>query len=54
VADLDEAVAAIPAQVARGFTTICVKPSQFIEDAAAMGSFCADLVAAVAALGLDG
>jgi probable F420-dependent oxidoreductase len=54
VADLDEALATVPAQVARGFTTICVKPSQFIDDAGRMGSFCHDLVAGVSGLGLDG
>jgi probable F420-dependent oxidoreductase len=32
VADLDEALAAIPGQVERGFTTICIKPSQFTDD----------------------
>jgi probable F420-dependent oxidoreductase len=32
VADLDGALAAIPGQVERGFTTICVKPSQFTDD----------------------
>ena len=32
VADLDEALDAIPEQVERGFTTICVKPSQFTDD----------------------
>jgi probable F420-dependent oxidoreductase len=32
VADLDETLDAIPEQVARGFTTICVKPSQFTDD----------------------
>ena len=31
VADLDRALAGIPAQLARGFTTICVKPSQFVD-----------------------
>lgn len=30
VADLDEALAALPAQLARGFRTICFKPSMFI------------------------
>ncbi len=34
VADLDEALAAIPAQVERGVTTICIKPSQFTDDPA--------------------
>jgi len=32
VAPLDEALGSIPEQVARGFTTICVKPSQFTDD----------------------
>jgi len=32
VADLDRALSAVPAQLARGFTTICVKPSQFIDE----------------------
>jgi probable F420-dependent oxidoreductase len=34
VADLDEALATIPEQIARGFDTICIKPSQFIDDPA--------------------
>lgn len=60
VADLGRALAAIPAQLARGFGTICVKPSQFIDDPARVGEFCRDLAARVAALatpdprGLDG
>jgi probable F420-dependent oxidoreductase len=32
VASLDEALASIPEQLARGCTTICVKPSQFTDD----------------------
>ena len=32
IADLDEALATIPAQVEQGFTTICIKPSQFTDD----------------------
>jgi probable F420-dependent oxidoreductase len=32
VAPLDEALASIPEQVARGCSTICVKPSQFTDD----------------------
>ena len=51
VADLDEALAAIPAQVARGFTTICVKPSQFIDDQSRIGPFCEKLVTKVVRLG---
>ena len=37
VADLDEALASIPQQLERGFTTICVKPSQFTDDPAEAG-----------------
>lgn len=50
VANLDQALAAIPEQLARGFTTICVKPSQFIDDSPRMGGFCRELVAKVAEL----
>jgi probable F420-dependent oxidoreductase len=50
VADLDEALASIPAQMARGFHTICVKPSQFIDDARAMGEWCKILVEKVQSL----
>ena len=53
VADLDEALAAIPALMARGFTTICVKPSQFTDDAASMAAFCAELAARTATLTPD-
>ena len=38
VADLGRALAAIPAQRARGFGTFCVKPSQFLDDATRPGS----------------
>ncbi len=48
LADLDRALAQIPAQLARGFTTICVKPSQFTDDAAAIGAFCRELAAKTA------
>jgi hypothetical protein len=44
VADLGEALASIPAQLERGFTTICIKPSQFIDDADEIGPFCRDVV----------
>ncbi|MGN6795559.1 MAG: TIGR03619 family F420-dependent LLM class oxidoreductase [Streptosporangiaceae bacterium] len=50
VADLDDALAAIPALMARGFTTICVKPSQFIDDQAKIAEFCQQLVAKVSRL----
>jgi probable F420-dependent oxidoreductase len=44
VADLEEALASIPEQVERGFTTICIKPSQFIDDPGEFGAFCREVV----------
>ena len=43
-ADLGQAMAAIPAQLEAGFTTFGLKPSQYIDDAAEMASFCADVI----------
>ncbi len=48
--DLGEALSTVPGQVDRGFTTICVKPSQFIDDADRLPSFCREVVERVAAL----
>lgn len=48
VADLDEALATIPAQVERGFTSICVKPSQFIDDPSRHAAWCREVVAKAA------
>jgi len=45
VADLGEALAGIPEQTARGFGTICIKPSQFVDDASGVPAFCRDVVA---------
>jgi probable F420-dependent oxidoreductase len=50
VADLDGALAEIPPQIARGFGTFCVKPSQFVEDAGAVAAFCRRAVARVRAI----
>jgi probable F420-dependent oxidoreductase len=50
LADLDEALASIPKQTARGFDTICIKPSQFNADARGFAPWCRDVVARVAAL----
>ena len=50
-ADLDQALDGIPAQLARGFSTICVKPSQFLDETAGIAAFCRALVAKVAQLG---
>ena len=44
VADLDQALASVPEQVARGFRSICIKPSQFIDDTAEIPSFCRAVV----------
>jgi alkanesulfonate monooxygenase SsuD/methylene tetrahydromethanopterin reductase-like flavin-dependent oxidoreductase (luciferase family) len=44
VADLGEALASIPGQIERGFGTFCVKPSQFVDDAARVGAFCREVV----------
>jgi alkanesulfonate monooxygenase SsuD/methylene tetrahydromethanopterin reductase-like flavin-dependent oxidoreductase (luciferase family) len=49
-ADLDEALESLPAQVAAGFTTICFKPSMYIDDARDLGAFCRTLVRKVDAL----
>ena len=48
VADLDEALASIPAQLARGFTTICIKPSQFVDDPDEIPALCREIVDRVA------
>jgi probable F420-dependent oxidoreductase len=43
-ADLDEALEQIPLQMSRGFETICIKPSQFIETSAELSRFCEHVV----------
>ena len=50
VADLGPALVSIPEQIAAGFTTICIKPSQFIDDAAQIGAFCRETVDRVSTL----
>lgn len=49
VADLDDALDAIPEQVGRGFATICVKPSQFTDDPGEIPSLLEWIVERVAA-----
>ena len=44
VADLGQALAAIPPQVAEGFTTFCVKPSQFTDDPRDVGRLCREIM----------
>jgi probable F420-dependent oxidoreductase len=50
VADLEQALESIPAQAERGFTTICIKPSQFVDDAREVGAFCRKVMARVGEL----
>ncbi len=49
-ADLDEALATIPEQVGRGFTSICIKPSQFLDDPTRHAAWCREVVAKVGVL----
>ena len=44
VAPLEPALEGIPEQVERGFTTICIKPSQFLDDTSALGGWCREVV----------
>jgi probable F420-dependent oxidoreductase len=50
VADLGEALASIPGQLAAGFGSICIKPSQFVDDPARIGALCREVVERVSAL----
>ena len=50
VADLGAALASIPEQMAQGFSTFCFKPSQFTDDAGAVGALCREVIARVEAL----
>jgi probable F420-dependent oxidoreductase len=47
---LDPAIDSIPAQLARGFTTFCIKPSQFVDDIARYPAWCDEVVARVTAI----
>jgi probable F420-dependent oxidoreductase len=49
-ADLAEAAEAIPAQLDRGYTTICFKPSQYTDDVREVPALCRELVARVEAM----
>jgi probable F420-dependent oxidoreductase len=49
LADLGEALADVPEQVARGFTSICFKPSMFTDDPAELEAVCRRVVAGVRA-----
>ncbi len=47
---LEPAIASIPAQRERGFTTFCIKPSQFIDDMARYPGWCSEVVERVGEL----
>ncbi|MBR7838724.1 TIGR03619 family F420-dependent LLM class oxidoreductase [Actinospica durhamensis] len=49
-ADVGAAMADIPAQIERGFTTFCVKPSQFTDDPDGVGALCREVMRRAAAL----
>ncbi|MFI6014064.1 TIGR03619 family F420-dependent LLM class oxidoreductase [Streptomyces sp. NPDC051243] len=49
-ADLAQALEPIPAQIAQGFTTFCIKPSQFTDDPNAVGAFCREVMRRVESL----
>jgi probable F420-dependent oxidoreductase len=44
VADLALALEAIPPQITQGFTTFCIKPSQFTDDPDGVGAFCREVL----------
>jgi alkanesulfonate monooxygenase SsuD/methylene tetrahydromethanopterin reductase-like flavin-dependent oxidoreductase (luciferase family) len=50
VAPLEPALEQIPRQLERGFTSICIKPSQFLDDRSAHAAWCRDVVRRVEAL----
>jgi hypothetical protein len=43
-ADLAQALEPIPEQLAQGFTTFCIKPSQFTDDPNGVGAFCREVM----------
>jgi hypothetical protein len=49
-ASLAEALETVPPQVEQGFTTFCIKPSQFIDDPDDVGRFCREVVDRTASL----
>ena len=49
-ADVDEALEAIAAQLAQGYTSFCFNPSQYTDDAGDVPRLCRHVVARVAAL----
>jgi hypothetical protein len=50
LADLGQALAEIPPQLEAGFTTFCIKPSQFTDDPGEVGRLCRDIMHRVGAM----
>jgi hypothetical protein len=50
VADLDASMATFPDQLAAGFGTFCMKPSQYTDDVTAVAGICRRMVADTRAL----
>jgi probable F420-dependent oxidoreductase len=46
-ADLGKALEAVPEQLARGFRTICFKPSQYTDDPRRIGAVCREVVSRI-------
>jgi probable F420-dependent oxidoreductase len=51
-ADLGQALAVIPPQIEAGFTTFCIKPSQFTDDPDDVGRLCRDIIRRVSRFGV--
>ncbi|WP_218004549.1 TIGR03619 family F420-dependent LLM class oxidoreductase [Microtetraspora niveoalba] len=49
-ADLGRALEHIPERMAEGYTTFCIKPSQFVDDPDGVGDFCREVMRRVEAL----
>jgi probable F420-dependent oxidoreductase len=50
-ADLGRSMDSIPEQLGKGFTTFCVKPSMFIDEASELPAFCAEVMRRAEAMG---
>jgi probable F420-dependent oxidoreductase len=53
-ADLGQAMAAIPEQLEKGFTTFCLKPSQFTDDPNGVAALCKDVMRRAEAMAITG
>jgi probable F420-dependent oxidoreductase len=52
-AELGAAMSSIGEQMEQGFTTFCLKPSQFIDDGAQIGAFCREVMQRASAFGTN-